>query len=256
MGLGKKTVVITGGSSGIGLASAKAFVEAGARVAITGRDAGRLETARKQLGGDAISFAVDAYDVKGMETAMREISGRFGGIDVVFANAGIIAPTPLGTTTLETFEQVLRTNVTAVFFTLQAALPHLREGGAVVLNGSVHATMGQPGSTAYAASKAAVRAMARNFAAELAPKRIRVNVVVPGGTRTPIWDTAAPDAASRAALEKRSAGVTPLGRMTEASELAQAVVFLASDAASMITGAELVVDGGGTQAPFGAPIFR
>jgi NAD(P)-dependent dehydrogenase (short-subunit alcohol dehydrogenase family) len=175
---------------------------------------------------------------------------------VLFANAGISAPTPLGETTIESFEEVLRVNVTGVFFTVQAAARHLREGGAVILNGSVHSVMGQPGRAAYAASKAAVRSLARTLASEMAPRRIRANVVVPGATRTPIWDRSAPSAEAKTALEARWSRLIPLGRMAEPEEVARAVLFLASDDASMITGAEIVVDGGALQAPYGASIFR
>lgn len=151
---------------------------------------------------------------------------------------------------------MFRTNVTGVYFTVQSAAPHLREGGAVVLNGSVHAVIGAPGSAAYAASKAAIRSLARSFASELAPRRIRANVVVPGATRTPIWNTRAPNPEAMAALDEWLSRTMPLGRMVEADEVARAVVFLASDDAAMITGTELVVDGGATQNPYGAKIFQ
>jgi NAD(P)-dependent dehydrogenase (short-subunit alcohol dehydrogenase family) len=256
MKLSGKRAFITGGSSGIGLSTARRFLEEGARVAITGRDAKKLEAAARELGGGVLALTADAGDIAANQAAVERAAQEFGGLDIVFANAGISGPTALGSTKLDIFEQIFRTNVTGVYFTVQAAAPHLREGGSIVLNGSVHAVLGALGSAGYAASKAAVRSLARSLASELAPRRIRANVVVPGATRTPIWNARAPDAKSMAALEERFARTTPLGRMVEADEIARAVVFLASDDASMITGAELVVDGGLTQNPYGAKIMQ
>ena len=216
MKLAGKVAVVTGGSSGIGFATGKVFLAEGAKVVITGRDAKKLEAARRELGPEVLAFQADAADLAATEAAFAQVALKLGGIDVLFANAGIGGQTPLGGTSVEAFEQILRTNVTGVFFTVQAALPYLREGGAVVLNGSVHAVMGMPGYSAYAASKAAVRALARNLASDLAPKKIRVNVVVPGGTRTPIWDRAAPTPEAKAALEARLGKTSLLGRMMEA----------------------------------------
>src|SRR5579862_92052 len=160
MKLSGKRAFITGGSSGIGLATAKRFVEEGARVAITGRDQKRLDAAVQEIGGDAIALAADASDIAANQSAVEQAAGRFGGLDVVFANAGIAGRTAIGDTTLDVFEEIFRTNVTGVYFTVQAAAPHLSDGASIVLNGSVHAVMGAPGSAAYAASKAAVRSLA------------------------------------------------------------------------------------------------
>src|SRR6185312_16687743 len=135
------------------------FLAEGAKVVITGRDAKKLEAARRELGPEVLAFPADAADLAATEAAFGQVALKLGGIDVLFANAGIGGQTPLGGTSVEAFEQILRTNVTGVFFTVQAALPYLREGGAVVLNGSVHAVMGMPGYSGYAASKAAVRAL-------------------------------------------------------------------------------------------------
>jgi len=143
-----------------------------------------------------------------------------------------------------------------VFFTVQATLSQLNDAGSIVLNGSVHAVMGMPGWSAYAAAKGGVRSLTRNLASELAPRGIRVNQVTPGGTRTPIWSAYAPTDDAMAALETRIARGVPLGRLGEADEVAKAVLYLASDDASNVTGTEIVVDGGATGAPHGAPIFR
>jgi NAD(P)-dependent dehydrogenase (short-subunit alcohol dehydrogenase family) len=256
MRFANKTALITGGNSGIGLATAKLFVAEGAKVAITGRDQAKLEAAAKELGPNALAIVADATDVAATERAVARAVEKFGKLDILFANAGIGANTPVGGTTLETFESVLKTNVTAVFFTVQAALPHLNDGGSIVLNGSVISVLGSPGYAAYAASKAGVRAMARVMASELSPRGIRVNVVAPGGTSTPIWDRAAPTPDAVIALEKRISQGIPLGRFGKVEEVAKTVLFLASDDASNIQGAEIFVDGGATAAPSGAPIYR
>src|SRR5690242_5881921 len=175
MRLANKTALITGGTSGIGLATARVFMDEGARVAITGRTKTKLDAAAETLGAGALALQADVTDVESMEQALASIAERFGGLDILFANAGIAEVSPLGRTSLATFEQVIRTNLTAVFFTVQAALPHLRDGSSIILNGSIHAVLGMPGWSAYAAAKGGVRTLTRNLASELAPRRIRVN---------------------------------------------------------------------------------
>ena len=256
MRLKNKTALITGGNSGIGLATAKLFIAEGAKVAITGRNRATLDAALAELGPNTIAFQADATDVAATEQAVAEAARAFGKLDIVFANAGIPGSTPVGASKLETFEQVLRTNITGVFFTVQAAAPHLNDGGAIILTGSVMSEMGSPGSSAYAASKAGLRGMSRVLAAEFAPRGIRVNVVSPGATRTPIWDSSAPTPEAKVQLEKRLSGIIPLGRLGEAEEIAKTVLVLASDAATYINGAELFVDGGTNGTPFGGPVFR
>jgi NAD(P)-dependent dehydrogenase (short-subunit alcohol dehydrogenase family) len=254
--LANKTAFITGGNSGIGLATARLFVAEGANVAITGRNQATLEAAAKELGPNALALVADATDIAATEQAIRRAVEKFGKLDIVFANAGIPGNTPIGTTTLEAFETVIRTNITSVFFTVQSAAPHLNDGASIILNGSVISVLGNPGYSAYAASKAGVRAMARVMASELSPRGIRVNVVAPGAARTPIWKGAAPTAEAFAALDKRISRTIPLGRIGEAEEVAKTVLFLASDDASNIQGAEIFVDGGSTGSPAGAPIYR
>lgn len=256
MRLANKTALITGGNSGIGLATARLFISEGARVAITGRNQATLDAAAQELGPNAIAVVADATDVAATEKAVEKAVVEFGKLDIVFANAGIVANTPVGGTSLETFESVLRTNITAVFFTVQAAAPHLANGGSIILNGSVISVLGNPGYAAYAASKAAVRAMARVMASELSPRGIRVNVVAPGGTSTPIWNRSAPTAEAMSALETRIARTIPLGRFGKPEEVAKTVLFLASDESSNVQGVEIFVDGGATASPAGAPIFR
>jgi NAD(P)-dependent dehydrogenase (short-subunit alcohol dehydrogenase family) len=256
MRLANKTALITGGNSGIGLATARLFVAEGAKVTITGRNRETLAAAAQELGPNALAVEADATDIAATEAAIKRAVDKFGKLDVLFANAGIPGNTPLGATTLAAFEQVLKTNITAVFFTVQAALPHLADGASIILNGSVISVLGSPGYSAYAASKAGVRAMARVMASELSPRRIRVNVVAPGAARTPIWKRSAPTAEAFAALEQRVSRTTPLGRIADADHIAKTVLFLASDDAAHVQSAEIFVDGGATGSPAGAPIYR
>ena len=256
MRLANKTALITGGNSGIGLATARLFIAEGARVAITGRNQETLDAAKAELGPNLLAIQADATDLEATERAVATAVEAFGKLDIVFANAGIPGATPVGGTTRTAFDQILSTNLTAVFFTVQAAAPHLNDGGSIILNGSVHAVLGMPGYSAYAATKAGVRAMSRVIASELAPRGIRVNTVVPGATRTPIWNRIAPDAAAMAVFEARISKAVALGRIGEADELAKAVLFLASDDSIYVSGTELVVDGGATGSPSGAPIYR
>jgi NAD(P)-dependent dehydrogenase (short-subunit alcohol dehydrogenase family) len=256
MRLKGKTALITGGNSGIGLATAKLFIAEGARVAITGRNQATLDAAAKELGSNGLAINADIDDVAATERAFAQAAEKFGKLDIVFANAGIPGNTPLGNTTLAAFEDIIKTNLTSVFFTVQAALPHLNDNASIILNGSVISVLGNPGYSAYAATKAGVRAMARVMASELSPRGIRVNVVAPGAARTPIWNGAAPTAEAFAVLEKRIAGITPLGRIAEPDHIAKTVLFLASDDAAHVQGQEIFVDGGATASPAGAPVFR
>ncbi|MBB3318706.1 NAD(P)-dependent dehydrogenase (short-subunit alcohol dehydrogenase family) [Rhizobium sp. BK181] len=256
MRLQNKVALITGGNSGIGLATAKVFLEEGAKVVITGRNAETLAAAGKALGGNVLTLKVDVTDVAVTERAFAEAAEKAGKFDVLFANAGVAGTTPLGATSLEQFNAIINTNLTAVFFTVQSALPHLNDGGSVILNGSVHAVLGAPGWSAYAATKGAVRALTRNMASELAPRGIRVNQVTPGGTKTPIWQPLASTADAMSGLEARLGGMSLLGRMSEAEEIAKAALYFASSDSSNVTGIEIVVDGGATSAPSGAKMFR
>jgi NAD(P)-dependent dehydrogenase (short-subunit alcohol dehydrogenase family) len=251
-----KTALVTGGNSGIGFATAKMLIEQGARVAITGRDAKKLDQALTALGPNAIGVEADLNDADALERVASKVKNEFGSLDIVFANAGISGATPLGSTSATAFETITRTNLTAVFLTVQTALPLMHEGGAIVLNGSVMRQEGVAGSAAYSASKAGVTAMAKVFASELAGRGIRVNTVIPGATRTPIWTRGARAGQTIDDTEKAFAPRIPIGRLNDPEETARAVLFLASDDAAGVTAAEIVVDGGLTGAPSGAPIFR
>lgn len=251
-----KTALVTGGNSGIGLVVAKKLLAEGARVAITGRDRQKLDAAVEELGHGVLGIQADFDDPAAIDSALKQVGEAFGTLDVVFANAGISGPTPLGGTTPEAFGKILNTNLTAVFLTVQAALPLLREGSAIVLNGSVMRELGVPGTAAYSATKAGVTALGKVFASELIERGIRVNTVIPGGTRTPIWTRGARAGQSIDKTEAALSAGTPMARFAEPEEVAAAVLFLASDDASGMTSAEIVVDGGTIGSPWGAPVYR
>jgi NAD(P)-dependent dehydrogenase (short-subunit alcohol dehydrogenase family) len=255
MRLANNTALITGGNSGLGLATAKLFVAEGAKVIITGRNQETLQAAAKELGPNALAVAADATDIAATEAAIKQGVEKFGKLDIIFANAGIPGATPVGSATVAVFEQVIRTNLTSVFFTVQSALPYLNDGASIILNGSVISVLGNPGYAAYAASKAGVRAMARVMVSELSPRNIRVNVVAPGAIRTPIWGAAIATPDAERAFEARIGRSTPLGRIGEPEHVAKTVLFLASDDAAHVQGQEIFIDGGATSSPSGAPIY-
>jgi NAD(P)-dependent dehydrogenase (short-subunit alcohol dehydrogenase family) len=252
MRLKGKKALITGGNSGIGLATAKLFIDEGAEVAITGRNQQTIDEALKLLGPKAHGFRAEITDSVARKDAIKKAAEKLGKLDIVFANAGIPGNTPAGSTSEELFRQIIDINLTSVFFTVEDSLPYLNDGASVILNGSVIGTLGQPGYAAYAATKAGVRALARSLAADLSPRGIRVNVVAPGATKTPIWSRNESRTAEQVSgLDQQLAKVIPLGRMGEAEEIAKAVLFLASDDSSYVQGVELFVDGGLTGTPFG-----
>jgi NAD(P)-dependent dehydrogenase (short-subunit alcohol dehydrogenase family) len=257
MKLAGKKALITGGNSGIGLAKARLFIEEGAQVAITGRNQETLDAALADLGRNAIGFRGDVTDSKSRKAILKQVAEKFGKLDIVFANAGIPGSTPVGTTPETLFEQIISTNLTSVYFTVQDALPFLNDGASIILNGSVIGTLGPPAYSAYAASKAGVRAIARTLAADLSPRNIRVNVVAPGATKTPIWarnSQRTPEESGE--IAKKLATQIALGRWGEADEIAKAVLFLASSDSSYVQGVELFVDGGLTGTPLGGSVNR
>ena len=257
MKLKNKTALITGGNSGIGLATARLFVAEGARVAITGRNQTTLEAAAAKLGPNALAFNSDVLDSKARGVLFAAIKDKFVNLDIVFANAGIGNMGSIEETSEATFDEVLRTNVTGAFLTIQAALPLLRTGASIILNGSIAPSVGIPnGAGFYAASKGGLHAMSRSMAGELAPRGIRINVVAPGFIQTPIWERVPLPADAVNAMTKRLLGSVPLDRWGQAEEVAKAVLFLGSDDSSYVHGSEIIVDGGVTGTMYGAPVYR
>ncbi|MEU8898165.1 glucose 1-dehydrogenase [Nocardia sp. NPDC048505] len=231
--------LITGGTSGMGLATARRLLAEGARVVVTGRDKTRLDAVVAELGDRALGVAGDAANLTDLDNLRTAIGERFGRLDVVFANAGIGAFQPLDTVTEDEFYRVLDSNFKGAFFTIQKTLPLLADGGAIVINASFAHHRGAPGAALYSASKAAVQNLTRTLAAELAPRGIRVNSVSPGYIDTPAFRAeASPE------IRAAAAGTVAAGRVGAAEELAAAVAFLASGEASYVNGHELLVDGG------------
>jgi NAD(P)-dependent dehydrogenase (short-subunit alcohol dehydrogenase family) len=242
-----KLALITGGNSGIGLATAKLFVAEGARVAITRRDPKTLDEARRSLGNDTLALQSDTSDLRAIDLLFAAIKDQFGALDILFVNAGIGDPISIEKVTEQDFDRIFDVNVKGVFFTVQKALPVLRNGASIILNASIAPRTGRPGLSLYAASKAAVRTFARNFSAALVPRGIRVNVISPGPIETPIWDRAFGGA--NADVRQRIEAGIPLGRMGRPEEIAQAVVFLASDESTFMLGSEITIDGGVSEMP-------
>jgi hypothetical protein len=244
-----KVAVVTGGTSGIGLATARRFAAEGAQVFITGRREAELAAAVAAIGPNATGVQADSAIMADLDRLYARVKAEAGRIDVLFANAGGGSFLPLGSITEAQFDDTFGRNVKGVLFTVQKALPLLVDGASVILTGSTAASGGTPAFSVYAASKAAVRAFARNWILDLKERRIRVNVLSPGPTRTPgLVGLAGPDAAQQEALLSQFAAALPIGRVGEPEEVAQAALFLASEDASFVTGAELFVDGGERQA--------
>ncbi|MBD8907029.1 SDR family NAD(P)-dependent oxidoreductase [Methylorubrum zatmanii] len=236
-----KVVVITGGSDGIGLASAQLFAEEGARVYITARRQALLDQAVSQIGHGAVGVQGDVTNVTDLARLYERIERDHGKVDVVFANAGVHEPVPLEAIDEAHFNSTFGINVKAVVFTVQKALPLMTEGGVIVLNGSIAGSKAYPGQSLYNASKAAVRSFARSWTNDLKERGIRVNVVSPGGTETRLirsYFDATPGA------EAEVIKGVPLGRLGRLEEVARAVLFLASNDSSFVAGHELFVDGG------------
>ncbi len=248
-----KVALVTGGNSGIGLATAQLFFQEGARVAIAGRERKTLDIAQETLGPDSLAVQTDVSKLTQLDSLYQAIHKRYGRLDIIFANAGVAIPCPLEQMSEERFNTLFDTNVKGTYFTVQKALPYLQTGATIILNASIAQYTGVPGLSAYGASKAAVRALARLFAAELAGRGIRVNVVTPGPIDTPIWGRVSGANGLDPETAKRLAARVPLARLGEPEEVARAVLFLASDASSYSTGCEIMVDGGVVDLPAAAP---
>jgi NAD(P)-dependent dehydrogenase (short-subunit alcohol dehydrogenase family) len=246
--LDNKIALVTGATTGIGLATAKRFALEGAQVIITGRRQAELDAAVDTIGHGAVGFRTDSSDLDSLDRLYEDIRARFGRLDVLLANAGGGSMLPLGAITEEQFDDTFGRNVKGTLFTVQKALPLLADGASVILTGSTAASTGTAAFSVYAASKAAIRSFARNWILDLQGRNIRVNTLSPGPTRTPgLVELAGTDAAAQQGLLDAMAALVPLGRVGDPDEIAKAAVFLASDDASFVNGAELFVDGGQAQ---------
>ncbi len=236
-----KVAVITGGSTGIGFATAKRFVEEGAHVIITGRRQKELDEAVKELGPEAKAFRGDVSNMKDLDALFTTVKEKKGHLDILFANAGGGEWVHIDQLTEDHYDKTFATNVKGVLFSIQKALPLFKNGGSIIMTGSVAGSMGLANFSVYNATKAALRSFARSLTTDLKGRKIRVNVISPGPIKTPIL------AGAPQAMIDQIVSQVPLGRMGEPDEIAKAAVYLASDDSSFVTGAELFVDGGMAQ---------
>ena len=242
-----KVAVITGGNSGIGLATAKEFVEQGAQVAISGRDQKTLVEAASQLGGDVLAVRADVAKLADIDRLFAEVKAKFGRIDVLFVNAGIGKFSPFEQVTEEFYDATLEVNLKGAFFTIQKALPLLTDGASIVLNTSINAHMGMPNSSVYSASKAGLLSLARTLSAELVGRNIRVNAISPGPVTTPILERMGMPAEMLGQIRQELASQVPMKRFGRPEEIAKTALFLASSDSSFLLGTEIIADGGMTQ---------
>jgi NAD(P)-dependent dehydrogenase (short-subunit alcohol dehydrogenase family) len=242
-----KVVLVTGGNSGIGFATAKRLVSEGATVVITGRDKKRVDQSVQELGGKSLGIVADVTKIEDIDRVYSEVKNKFGKLDGLFANAGVATFEPVTQVTEKSYDNLMNTNVKGVFFTIQKAIPLLNKGASIVINSSVLNTKGSPGASVYGSTKAAVRSLARSFSSELIGNGIRVNVISPGPIATPIWQS---DGVPAAVSEDRAANIAktnPSKRFGQPEEIAGPVAFLLSDDSTYVVGEELYVDGGASQ---------
>jgi NAD(P)-dependent dehydrogenase (short-subunit alcohol dehydrogenase family) len=237
-----KIAVITGGSSGIGLATAKRFVKEGAYVFITGRRQAELDKAVAEIGGKVTAVQGDVSNLDDLDRLYKEVATKKGKLDVLFANAGVVEPIPTAAVTPEHYDKTFGINARGVFFAVQKALPLMKEGGSIIVNGSGIWQKGIPIYPTYGATKAALRSFVRTWTADFAGKGIRTNMISPGPVETPILE--GQFGKNTDAMKERFKTMTPMGRIGKPEEIASAAVFLASDESSFITGIDLPVDGG------------
>jgi NAD(P)-dependent dehydrogenase (short-subunit alcohol dehydrogenase family) len=242
-----KIALVTGGTSGIGLATAKQFVQEGAYVFITGRRKDVLDNAVKEIGGNVSGIQADASSLADLDKLFAEIKEKKGRLDVLFANAGGGEFAPLGAITEEHYDNIFNTNVKGVLFTVQKALPLLPDGASVIINASIVSIKAMPAFSVYSATKAAVRSFVRNWTLDLKDRKIRVNALSPGPIDTPGLTSLAQNEEEKRQIYAGLASQVPLGRVGQPEEIAKAAVFLASDDASYVAGIELFVDGGMAQ---------
>ncbi|MGO9058791.1 MAG: glucose 1-dehydrogenase [Candidatus Binataceae bacterium] len=242
-----KVAVVTGGNSGIGLATAKRFVAEGAYVFITGRRQAELDAAVKEIGANITAVQGDVANLRDLDRLYAIVRAQKGRVDVLFANAGAAELVPLAEITEEHFDKIFDTNVKGLLFTVKKAIPLLPDGASIILNASIVASTGNPAFSVYSASKAAVRSFARTWILDLKDHQIRVNAISPGPIDTAGLNGLAPTVEETEKLKTHFAATVPLGRLGTADEIAKAAVFLASDDSSFVNGTELFVDGGAAQ---------
>ena len=242
-----KVAVITGGNSGIGLATAIEFKEQGAQVVITGRDQLTLDEAKREIGGNVLALRSDTSSLPEIDKLFATVKERFGKIDVLFINAGIGKFSPVEAVTEDLFDSIMDINFKGSYFTIQKALPLLNDNASIILNASINAYLGMPNSSVYAASKAALITLARTLSAELVSRGIRVNVVSPGPISTPILGRMGLPPEALDELLKSVQTRVPMGRFGRPEEIAKTVLFLASSDSSFLLGTEIVADGGMSQ---------
>jgi NAD(P)-dependent dehydrogenase (short-subunit alcohol dehydrogenase family) len=242
-----KSVLVTGGNSGIGLATAQAFANEGARVVITGRDTAALLQAKTSLGIDALAIRNDAGDLEAAKTLAATLASEGVKLDAVFINAGVAKFAAFDDVDEVLWDQTFDVNVKGAYFQIQALLPLLNKGASIVINGSINARIGMPNSSVYAASKAAVISLAKTLSAELLPRGIRVNVVSPGPVTTPIYGKLGLDADSLKATAAHIQSQVPLGRFGKPEEIASTVLHLSAPESAFIVGTEIIADGGMSQ---------
>ncbi|NCD69117.1 SDR family oxidoreductase [Mucilaginibacter agri] len=242
--LANKVAVITGGTSGIGLSIAKRFVQEGAMVVITGRKQSKINRSLSEIGGGAVGMAGDVSNLADLDRIYGIINEQFGKIDVLIANAGVYLLAPVDVFSEQQFEKLTDINFKGTFFTVQKALPLLKEGSSVILISSTVSQKGAPNHSVYAATKAAVRSLARSFSAELVERKIRVNVLSPGPIDTPVFETVTGSAEEADAFKAMMGSVTPVKRMGSSAEVAAAALYLALDDSAFMLGAEILLDGG------------
>jgi NAD(P)-dependent dehydrogenase (short-subunit alcohol dehydrogenase family) len=245
--LNGKIALITGGNSGMGLATAKIFVAEGAKVIITGRRQKDLDEAVKLLGSNATGLQGDVANMADLDRLFAVIKDKFGHLDILFANAGIGELAPLGHVTEEHFDKQFNVNVKGLFFTVQKALPLLRDGSSIILNASIAGYKGMEAFSVYSATKAAVRSFARSWTVDLKARKIRVNAISPGPIETPIFGKMGLSADQAQGFKDAMPIMVPMGRMGQGEEIAKTVLYLASDDSSYVTGIDLSVDGGMAQ---------
>jgi NAD(P)-dependent dehydrogenase (short-subunit alcohol dehydrogenase family) len=239
-----KVAVVTGGNSGIGLATAREFRREGARVVITGRDARTLEEASREIGGEVLALRSDSSSLKDIDELFAAVKERFGRVDVLFVNAGVGKFASLEDTDEELFDQIMDINFKGAYFTVKRALPLLNEGASVILNTSVVAHVGFPNSSVYSASKAALLSLVRTLSADLIGRGIRVNAVSPGPVETPIFGKMGLPPEAKDETVRGFSEQVPLKRLGRPEEIAKAVLFLAGSDSSFLVGTEIVADGG------------